>query len=179
MRSAGSGPEFSRIERIDTIGAGARSITITADAAERAALAVRFGLRAVDRLEASFAVQRDDAGIVARGRVTAAVVQACSVTDDPLPMTIAEHVALRFVTAQEAAAEEELELDSDTLDTMAYDGAGVDLGEAAAETMALALDPFPRGPNAAAALRAAGVISEEEAKPAGALAGLKGLLGKV
>ena len=44
--------------------------------------------------------------------------------------------------------------------------------------MALALDPFPRGPNAAAALREAGVISEEEAKPLGALAGLKAQLEK-
>ena len=173
-----SAPEFSRIERIDTIGAGARSITITATEAERAALAVRFGLLAVDRLEATFAVQRDASGIIARGRVEATVVQACSVTDDPLPGTVSEAVALRFVTARDAAAEEEVELDSDALDTMAYDGNGVDLGEAAAETMALALDPFPRGPNAAAALRAAGVISEEEAKPAGALAGLKSLLGR-
>ena len=173
-----SAPEFSRIERIDTIGAGARSITITATEAERAALAVRFGLIAVDRLEATFAVQRDASGIIARGRVTAAVVQGCSVTDDPLPMTVSEDVALRFVTEREAAAEEEVELDTDALDTMAYDGNGIDLGEAAAETMALALDPFPRGPNAAAALRAAGVISEEEAKPAGALAGLKSLLGR-
>lgn len=171
-------PEFSRIERIDTIGAGARTVSITADEAERAALALRFGLLGVDRLEATFALQRDASGIVARGQVNAAVVQACSVTDDPLPVTVSEEVALRFVTEQEAAAEEEIELDSDALDTMAYDGNGVDLGEAAAETMALALDPFPRGPNAAAALRAAGVISEEEAKPAGALAGLKSLLGK-
>lgn len=176
--SAVPAPEFSRIERIDTIGAGARSIAITATEPERAALAARFGLLGVDRLEATFALQRDAAGIIARGRVEAAVVQACSVTDDPLPVTIAEDVALRFVTEQEAAAEEEIELDTDALDTMAYDGNGVDLGEAAAETMALALEPFPRGPNAAAALRAAGVISEEEAKPAGALAGLKNLLGK-
>lgn len=173
-----STPEFSRLQRIDTIGEGERSVTIAADAAERAALATRFGLLAIDTLEAAFRVKRDAAGIVARGRVQAAVVQACSVTDDPLPVMIDEEVALRFVTEQEAAAEEEIELDLDALDTMAYDGTGVDLGEAAAETMALALDPFPRGPNAAAALRAAGVVSEEEAKPAGALAGLKGLLGR-
>lgn len=176
--SAVPAPEFSRIERIDTIGAGARSIAITATESECTALAVRFGLLAVDRLEASFALQRDAAGITARGHVQATVIQACSVTDDPLPVTVSEEVALRFVTEQEAAAEEEVELDTDALDTMSYDGNGVDLGEAAAETMALALDPFPRGPNAAAALRAAGVISEEEAKPAGALAGLKSLLGK-
>lgn len=171
-------PEFSRLERIDTIGEGARSVSITADAAERSALAERFGLLAVDRLEATFRVQRDAAGVVARGEVRASVVQACSVTEEPLPVTVSEDVALRFVTEQEAAAEEEIELDLDALDTMPYDGAAIDLGEAAAETMALALDPFPRGPNAAAALRAAGVISEEEAKPAGALAGLKGLLAK-
>ena len=172
-----SAPEFSRPERIDTIGAGEREVTIIADATERAALAVRFGLMAVDRLEAVFRVKRDAAGIVARGRVSAAVVQACSVTDDPLPVTVAEDVALRFFTEREAAAEDEVELDLEALDTMPYDGSAIDLGEAAAETMALALDPFPRGPNAAAALREAGVISEEEAKPAGALAGLKGLLG--
>ncbi|MFA6123422.1 MAG: DUF177 domain-containing protein [Sphingomonas sp.] len=171
-------PKFSRLERIDTIGEGARSVSITADAAERSALAARFGLLAVDRLEATFRVQRDAAGVVARGEVRAAVVQACSVTEEPLPVTVSEDVALRFVTEQEAAAEEEIELDLDALDTMPYDGAAIDLGEAAAETMALALDPFPRGPNAAAALRAAGVISEEDAKPAGALAGLKSLLAK-
>lgn len=174
-----STPEFSRLERIDTIGEGERTLAIVADHAERAALAVRFGLISVDRLEATFRVKRDAAGVVARGTVRAAVVQACSVTEEPLPQTVSEDVALRFVTEQEAAAEEEIELDLDALDTMPYDGAAIDLGEAAAETMALALDPFPRGPNAAAALRAAGVISEEEAKPAGALAGLKGLLGKV
>ncbi|WP_426258338.1 YceD family protein [Sphingomonas sp. DC1600-2] len=171
-------PEFSRLERIDTIGEGARSVSITADATERAALAERFGLLAVDRLEATFRVQRDAAGVVARGEVRASVVQACSVTEEPLPVTVSEDVALRFVTEQEAAAEEEIELDLDALDTMPYDGAAIDLGEAAAETMALALDPFPRGPNAAAALRAAGVISEDDAKPAGALAGLKSLLAK-
>lgn len=173
-----SAPEFSRLERIDTIGEGARSVSITANVGERAALATRFGLMAVDRLDATFRVQRDAAGVTARGEVRAAVVQACSVTDEPLPVTVKEDVALRFVTEQEAAAEEEIELDLDALDTMPYDGAAIDLGEAAAETMALALDPFPRGPNAAAALRAAGVISEEEAKPAGALAGLKSLLAK-
>lgn len=171
-------PEFSRLERIDTIGEGARNVSITANAAECAALAARFGLLSVDRLEATFRVQRDATGVVARGEVRAAVVQACSVTDDALPVTINEDLALRFVTEQEAAAEEEIELDLDALDTMPYDGAAIDLGEAAAETMALALDPFPRGPSAAAALRAAGVLSEEEAKPAGALAGLKHLLAK-
>ena len=167
-----STPEFSRIERADTIGEGERTVRIEADEAERAALAERFELKSVDSLEAAFQLRRDALGIIARGHVRGAVVQACVVTDDPIPVVIDEPVALRFVV-DDVAGEGEIELDEDALDTMLYDGAALDLGEAAAETMALALDPYPRGPNAAAALRAAGVISEEEAKPLGALAGLK------
>jgi len=170
-------PEFSRPERIDTIGEGEREIAVTATESERAALAERFGLKASERLEGVFRVRRDAAGIVARGNVRASVVQSCVVTDDALPVTVDEAVALRFVAGDQAEADE-IELDEDALDTMDFDGAAIDLGEAAAETMALALDPFPRGPNAAAALREAGVISEEEAKPLGALAGLKAQLEK-
>lgn len=42
-------PEFSRPERLDAIGAGDRAVHIIADADERAALARRFDLIAVDR----------------------------------------------------------------------------------------------------------------------------------
>lgn len=170
-------PEFARPERVDTIGTGDRTVTIEATKAECAALAARFELLAVERLAAEFRVRRDASGIIAEGRVRAAVVQACSVTDEPLAVAVDETVALRFVATGDAS-EEEIELEADALDTVPYDGAAIDLGEAAAETMALALDPFPRGPNAAAALRAAGVLSEEEARPAGALAGLKAALDK-
>jgi uncharacterized metal-binding protein YceD (DUF177 family) len=176
-------PEFSRPERIDTIGAGDRSVTIEADAAERAALAERFGLVSVDRLEATLSVRREAVGIAVRGRVGAAVVQACTVTDAPIPVTVDEAVALLFVddgaAGGEGADEDgEIELDEGALDTIPYEGGAIDLGEAAAETMALALDPFPRSAGAAAALREAGVLTEEEAAPKGALAGLGDLLGK-
>ncbi|MFA6116718.1 MAG: DUF177 domain-containing protein [Sphingomonas sp.] len=171
-------PEFSRLERIDTIGEGEREITISATAEERAALASRFGLKSIDRLVGTFRLRRDAAGVVARGKVVAKLVQACVVTDDPLPVSVDEPVALRFVAGDKPEGDE-IELSEDALDTMSFDGAAIDLGEAAAETMALALDPFPRGPNAAAVLKEAGVISEEEAKPLGALAGLASLKEKM
>ncbi|MDQ2878974.1 MAG: DUF177 domain-containing protein [Pseudomonadota bacterium] len=170
-------PEFCRLEQGDTIGADERQVSISADEAERGALARRFGLKAIERLDADFTLHRDAVGIVARGRVRAAVVQACVVTDAPVPAAIDEQVALRFVVDQ-AAGDEERELNADDCDVVAYDGAAIDLGEAAAETMALALDPFPRAPGAAAALRDAGGIGEEDAGPFGALAGLKAMLGK-
>ena len=168
-------PEFSRPERLDTIGERDRSVTFAATPEERRKLAARFAILSVDLLEAHFTIRRDTSGIVAKGHVTAKVVQACSVTDEPLTATIDEPVALRFVD-NFGAVDGEIELSDDALDTVPIDGGAVDLGEAAAETLALALDPFPRGPNAAAALRAAGVISEDEYQPVNAFSGLKAQL---
>lgn len=169
--------EFARPQRVDTIGDEARTIEIDADAQERAALAKRFDLIGIERLTGKFTIRRDAAGIVAEGRVAAAVTQACSITGDPLPATVDEPVALRFV-AEEDAGQDEVELGDSDIDVIPYEGGTIDLGEVAAETMALALDPFPRGPNAEAALKEAGVLSEEQAGPFGALAALKDKLGK-
>lgn len=167
-----SAPEFSHPLRADTIGDKSRAVAIEASEDERAALARRFELVAIDRLAARFVIRRDAVGIVADGRVEAAVTQACSVTGDPLPAIIDEPVTLRFVEADDSGLEE-IELADGDLDVIPYDGGAIDLGEVAAETMALALDPFPRGPGAESVLKAAGVVSEEEAGPFGALAGLK------
>lgn len=167
-------PEFSRPERLDTIGAGERTVLIAADAAERAALARRFDLVAIDRLEATLTFARDEGDVRVAGRVTGAVTQACSVTGDPLPATVDEPVRLRFADAVEEG--EEVELSEVAADTMPIEGGAIDLGEAVAQTLALSLDPFPRGPGADAALARAGVLSEREAGPFGALAGLRNKL---
>ena len=156
--------------RLDAIGAGEQHVDVEADAGERAALARRFGLIAVDRLSASFAVRRDATGVFARGTLSGAVVQACSVTGEPVPARVEEAFELRFLPEPGEAADE-IELDADDCDTIFYRGGAIDLGEAAAETLALALDPFPRSPGADAALRKAGVLSEED-DPTGPFAAL-------
>ena len=168
-------PEFSRPRRLDTIGAGETAVEIEATEAERAALATRFGLIGVDRLTARYTLRQEASGIAATGTLAAAVTQACVVTGEPLPAVVDESFALRFVP-ESGEAEEEVELGEDALDTMFFEGSAIDLGEAAAETLVLALDPYPRSPKAAAALKEAGVLTEEEARPLGPLAGLKDVL---
>ena len=170
-------PEFSRPERVDAIGERERQVAIEADAIERAALAERFGLIAVDALSAELTLRREAAGIVVCGRVRGRVRQACVVSEEPIETEIDEPLALRFA-ATDGSGEEEIELGAEDLDTVPLEGGALDLGEAVAETMALALDPFPRAPGAEAALRAAGVLSEEEARPANAFAALKDALGQ-
>ena len=168
-------PEFSRLVRLDRIGAGASAHDLTADEAERAALAARFGLIAIDRLDATVSLSREGDDVIATGRLSAAVIQRCIASDEPVPATIDTDLAIRFVPESDDPAEE-VELDTQALDTVDYRGGAIDLGEAAAETLALALDPFPRSPHADEALKAAGVLSEDEAKLASSpFAALKGL----
>jgi uncharacterized metal-binding protein YceD (DUF177 family) len=178
-------PEFARPHRLDQIGTGESQVHIAAEPQERAALAIRFDLLAIDSLESDCAIRRDASGIVARGRIKAQVTQACIATGDPVPATIDEDFAIRFLPESDDDPADEIELDADECDTVFYTGSAIDLGEAAAETLALALDPFPRSPNAEEILRQAGVLSEEEARrlaeesgPFGALAELKGKLGE-
>jgi len=170
-------PEFHRPVRIDQIGEGDLKQHISADTHERRRLMGRFNLLELGLLEADYSLRRDAAGIIATGRLRAKVAQPCVASGEPVPESVDEPFTLRFLP--EGSVEHgELELDDDALDTMFYTGASIDLGEAAAETLALALDPYPRSPHAEETLRSAGVLKEEEATPLSALGGLADLLKK-
>jgi uncharacterized metal-binding protein YceD (DUF177 family) len=170
-------PEFSRAVPLSEIGAATKPRQIEADAGERAALAKRFGLLALDRLEAEVTLKPEGAAYLAEGRLLGAAVQACVATGEPVVASIEEDFRIRFVAEAGHDADAELELDADDCDTLFHDGRAIDLGEAVAQSFALALDPFPRSANADAALKAAGVKDESEAGPFGALAALKDKLG--
>jgi uncharacterized metal-binding protein YceD (DUF177 family) len=168
-------PEFSRTVRTDTLGADERVIVVDADETERAALARRFALVAIDRLSAELRLSRAGSMIKAAGRLQAAVTQSCVASGVPLQAKVDEPFELVFSPPPEAprGSEEEVELSEKDCDLIFYSGAEVDVGEAVAETLSLSLDPWPRAPDAEDILKQAGVKSEEEAGPFAALAALK------
>ncbi|HEU4877438.1 MAG TPA: DUF177 domain-containing protein [Sphingomicrobium sp.] len=168
--------DFAHRLTLDRIRDGDR-LDLVADADERAAVAARLGLASLGRLDAHAVLRRDGTTITASGRVKASLEQRCVATGDPLPVRVDEAFDLRFVPEPKTAGgDEEFELGADELDTLFHDGQAIDLGAAIADSLALALDPYPRSPKAEAALREAGVISEDEAGPFAALAALKGKL---
>lgn len=165
---------FAQALRIDQIRGGER-LGLTADEAARAAIAERLGLTRLDRLEAHVVLEREGANILARGRVLASLDQSCVITGEPVAAHIDDAFEVKFVPAPATATpDEEIELRADDCDTMFHDGATIDLGGAVADSLALALDPYPRSTAAAAALKEAGVMSEAEASPFAILAKLKG-----
>lgn len=168
--------DFGHRLTLDRIRGGDR-IDLAADAEERSAIAERLGLVALERLDAHAVLERDGDKVRASGRLKAALEQRCVATGEPLPVRVDEAFELHFIPAPlTAGGDEEFELGADELDTMFHDGQAIDLGTAVADSLALALDPYPRSRDAEAALRQAGVISEEEAGPFAALAALKGKL---
>ncbi|HXH00004.1 MAG TPA: DUF177 domain-containing protein [Sphingomicrobium sp.] len=166
--------DFGHRLTLDRIRDGDR-IDLIADEAECAAVCGRLGLSSLDRLAAHAVLTREADRIGASGRLKAALEQRCVATSEPMAVHVDEAFELRFVPAP-AAGDEEVELDASELDLLFHDGQSIDLGAAIADSLALALDPYPRSADAGAALQQAGVISEEEAGPFAALAALKAKL---
>ena len=141
-------PEFSRPVRIDTLGAGPRSIAIAAEAEECRALARRFGLVEIESLSAESALRRAGDAVVAEGRLNAAVTQSCVATGAPLAARLDEPFRISFrPPPQIATPGEEIELGEAEMDVVFYESDSIDLGEAVAETLALSLDRWPRAPD--------------------------------
>lgn len=157
----------------------AAAVVIEADAAERAALARRFGLGAVESLRAEVSLEAKPRAIRATGRLRAAIMQPCAISGEDFPVTIDEPIDLRFVEEHRTAPDEdediELELEADDCDEIEYAGEMFDLGEAVAQSLGLAIDPYAEGPDAEAARKAAGIVreGEQEGPLAAMLAALK------
>lgn len=168
--------DFALRLKLDQIRDGDR-VDLLASDEERSTIAERLGLLSLTSLQAHCSLSRDGDVIRAAGRLKAALEQPCVATGEPVPAMVDEPFDLRFVPEPgNVKPEEEIELSSDEMDTIFHDGAAIDLGSAIADTLSLSLDPYPRSANADAALRDAGVMTEEEASPFAALAALKGKL---
>lgn len=151
-------------------------VDIVASDAECAAIAARFGWIAVEKLHATLTLGVEGKTVRITGSAHARVTQPCIATGDPVVEGVNTALTVQLVPleALEAAEEaSEVELDSDALDILGYENGRFDLGDIVAETIVLAVDPWPRSPGASEFLKAKGVIGEEDAGSFGALAALR------
>ena len=166
-------PEFSRF--VDIRHIDDRLQTLIATPQECAALAARFALVSIASLSARLTLARDGEAITATGQLEAAFVQPCAISAEDLPMRIREPLSLRFIPDTALPSlDEEVELTEDACDEIPFSGDRFDLGDAVAQSLALAIDPFATGPDADRVRREAGLLGEGEAGPFAALAALKG-----
>ena len=140
-------PEFSRLVPLARLGAEPFRQDIEASEAERALLAVRLDLLALDRLAARVELVRLGREMFAlHASFDAEFVQSCVVTLDPVRGTASEEFTLIY-----GPPETEEEVGGSVEDDVAFEplsGTAIDAGEAVAQQFALALPPFPRVPGA-------------------------------
>ncbi len=135
--------EFSRPIAVTRLGVGEAVYDIAANQAERAALAKRFDLVSLEKLTAHVTLRRLPGGMVRlTASLSANVVQTDVVTLDPVPARVDDDFTLLFGHDADDAAvlDPETELVEPLID------GHIDIGEAVAQQLSLAMDPYPRAP---------------------------------
>jgi uncharacterized metal-binding protein YceD (DUF177 family) len=137
--------------RRDDVPESGLHLDVTADETTRAAIAALAGVAGLPRLAASLDIARQGKGLRLEGEVTAAVEQTCVVTLEPMTSEIHEPIDVVFMPAGGAApadaTEEEIDPAAADDPEPLVDGVA-DLGAVATEFLLLAIDPYPRKPDA-------------------------------
>ncbi|HVM79785.1 MAG TPA: DUF177 domain-containing protein [Stellaceae bacterium] len=154
-----SAPEFSRPVELGRLGSLEAVYPIAATPAEREALARRFDLLALERLEAEIRLQRLARGMVRlSGRFAAEVTQACVVSLEP----VASNLAGEFTVLYGPGGSDEtvvMDYESELIEPL--EGSAIDIGEAVAQQLAVALDPYPRAAGASLGWSGGSAASDE------------------
>ena len=159
-----SGPELSRPVKLK--GIPNEPVILEADEGERAALARRFAITSIEYLRAEVKLDPEGTAIKASGTLRARITQACAIAGDDFPVVVEEDLAFVFVPAGPApttveSTDIEIELDGAELDEIEYSGDSFDLGEAVAQSLALAIDPYAEGPDADAVRKKTGIVTDD------------------
>lgn len=142
--------EFSRPFKVEDAANVSRQEELNATQDERAALARRFGLLSIEKLEAQLEIRPDSLGYVVKGRIAARVTQSCTVTLDPVGENVKEMLETHFILPEYMAAmfAEEEENPSFDKDFEELSGPIIDLGELVSQVLAVSLNPYPRSSQA-------------------------------
>ncbi len=158
-------PEFSRPVPLARIGAEPFRVQVEATAEERQRLACRFGLLSLDRLSAMVTLARKAGGLIRLdAEFEAEFCQTCVVSLDPVAGALCQDFALIYGPSEEAAPDIVVAVDEPAFEPLSDDA--IDVGEAVAQELSLALPDFPRSPDAAVEPAATGLSD------AGVFAGL-------
>lgn len=164
--------------RLDSMPTEGRDVALSVNEDERGLVAAQLDLTSVDRIDVKLHAVRFRGGIRVTGRIGADVVQPSVVSLEPVRQVIDEPVDRVFLPGGEkayagaAGAEVFVDLEGDDVPDH-FEGTEADLTDLIVETVALALDPYPKA--VGESLEELGIVVVEDApeSPFAALARLK------
>jgi uncharacterized metal-binding protein YceD (DUF177 family) len=133
--------EFSRPVSVLRLGTEAMTYRINATGEERDALARRFDLVSLDHFAAEVTLSRHGGDVRLAAEIVADIVQLCCLTLEPFSSNLVDRATLLYRRKPPPA---DLGVDDEDYEVLVGDE--IDIGEAAAQQLSLALDPFPRPP---------------------------------
>ena len=140
-----STPEFSRPLQTDRVPKLGSTEKIKAEAEELKALARRLKIPALHSLSAEIrATPWRGGGLKIEGHLTADLEQVSVISLEPFRETLSVPISRYFLPPAALTTKHEDEDDADPIDN-----GWIDLGEVAAEVLALDLEPYPRRPGEA------------------------------
>jgi uncharacterized metal-binding protein YceD (DUF177 family) len=136
-------PEFSRLVRLDQVGPKPFRQRIAATPDEREKLSRRFDLLSLDRLTAAVDLYRDSGDVVRlEASFEAEFVQSCVVTLEPIAGAISDRFLLIYGPPEKEPREIASGADEAAFEPLVGDA--IDIGEAVAQELSLAMPVFPR-----------------------------------
>jgi uncharacterized metal-binding protein YceD (DUF177 family) len=163
--------------RLDSMPATGRELKLSVGDEERAQIAALLAITEVQDLKVSLHAVKFRGGMRVTGRLTAAIVQPSVVTLEPVRQEISEAIDRVFLPGGEkkhaAIANAEIFVDLEGEDVPDhFEGPEADLSGLIIETLALAIDPYPRAEGES--LDSLGLAQpDEEESPFAALKSLK------
>lgn len=140
-------PNELRVEvDLDALPSEGRTFRLEADAAARAAIAKRLRVLSFEALTGDIHLVATPSEFAARGVLRAAVMRECVASLEPFTERIEDGFAVDFQRATEDAAAQTGAGDWDAPEIHA--GPVFDIGELLVQQLSLAMDPFPRKPDA-------------------------------
>lgn len=144
-------PEFSYIVDVNRIPVSGLILDLSADPEQCGALAARFKIPSLRHLSAHLVFKRINSSRVrVDGALNAEVEQICVVSLKPFVQRVEDTFSVVFSEGNDDTLRlNEIDLDMGEDDEIEYLPEGkADVGELVAQSLSLALDPFPRAPDA-------------------------------
>ncbi|GJL92285.1 YceD family protein [Hyphococcus sp.] len=162
-------PEFSLEISLDDLGKKPKHYRLSANEHERKNISARLETPSVEKLEGEMEVRAMGAMIYVEGSLVASLTRECVASLELMDEQVTETFELEFTRAAPADEVDPFDLDAPEI----IEGDTIDLGELLVQQLSLAMEPFPRKPDAQSLAEA--YAPSENISP---FAVLKGALGK-
>lgn len=151
--------ELERLVNLDKLASHEMKMEITASPQECAALAKRFGIPGMKRLDARLKLRRymtpGGPEVSIGGDFSADVTLTCVITSEPIESCVASSLAVRYMSPQafeelESWREQQATLPAEEDDIEPLEEGVLDVGELVAQYVSISIDPYPRKEGAGA-----------------------------